>query len=376
MRITEVRTHTLAIPHHHPYVWSPGAPEGTNNVLVEVHTDEGIVGYGDACGSRSAVATAAAIHGVEHLLVDADPFRIEHLLELMLRRGAWSNQRRFAHQAFAGVEMALWDICGKALNQPVYNLLGGKVRDEIPWFGFLQGDEPEALAADAQRYVARGFDVLYMKVGVDEQRDYAAVQAVRAAVGDGPRLRIDANEAWDRLTAVRMIRLLAPLGLDWVEQPLVFYDLDGAVSLRQQVNVPIALDQAVFTDYDVLEVIRRQASDVIVLGFHETGGLLPLKKAAAVAAAGGLALNRHGVIGESGISTLAALQVLATIPNLTDGHQVMHELFVEDVLVEGLIDMEGGTTAVPDRPGLGIEINWDNVARFARLFEQIGQYPL
>ena len=166
------------------------------------------------------------------------------------------------------------------------------------------------------------------------------------------------------------------MGLDWVEQPLVFYDLDGAVSLRQQVDVPIALDQAVFTDYDVLEVIRRQASDVIVLGFHETGGLLPLKKAAAVAAAGGLALNRHGVIGESGISTLAALQVLATIPNLTDGHQVMHELFVEDVLVEGLIDMEGGTTAVPDRPGLGIEINWDNVARFARLFEQIGQYPL
>ena len=173
MRITEVRTHTLAIPHHHPYVWSPGAPEGTNNVLVEVHTDEGVVGYGDACGSRSAIATAATIHAVEHLLAGADPFRIEHLLEQMLRRGAWSNQRRFAHQAFAGVEMALWDICGKALNQPVYNLLGGKVRDEIPWFGFLQGDEPAALAADAQRYVARGFDVLYMKVGVDEQRDYA-----------------------------------------------------------------------------------------------------------------------------------------------------------------------------------------------------------
>ena len=99
------------------------------------------------------MATAAAIHEVEHLLVGADPFRIEHLLELLLRRGAWSNQRRFAHQAFAGVEMALWDICGKALNQPVYNLLGGKVRDEIPWFGFLQGDDPETLAADAQRYV-------------------------------------------------------------------------------------------------------------------------------------------------------------------------------------------------------------------------------
>ena len=376
MRITEIHTHTLSIPHRGRYHWSIGAPAGTNNVLVEVHTDAGIVGYGDALGLRSATAAAAAVHSVEHLLSGQDPFRIEFLTNQMYHRSGWHTHRRFANQAFAGIEMALWDICGKALEQPVHNLLGGKVHEEIHWFAFLQGSGSEELAADAQRFVERGFDVLYLKVGMGQDRDLAAVRAVREAVGPEPRLRIDPNEAWDRYTALNMIRRLTPYGLDWVEQPLTFTDLAGAATLRQQVEVPIALDQALFTESDVLEAIRRDACDVVVLGFHETGGLLALKKAAAVAAAGGLSLNRHGALGESGISTLAALQVLSTIPNLTDGNQVMHELFVQDVLVEGLLDIEGGSTTVPDRPGLGVEINWDNVERFERLFEEVGQYPM
>ena len=101
-----------------------------------------------------------------------------------------------------------------------------------------------------------------------------------------------------------------------------------------------------------------------------------MKKAAAIAAAGSLDINRHGCIGETGISTLAALQVLSAIPNVTDGNQVMHELSVDDILVDGLLDIEGGETVVPDRPGLGIEINWDNVDRFEKLFERVGQYPM
>jgi L-alanine-DL-glutamate epimerase-like enolase superfamily enzyme len=376
VRVAEIRTHTLAIPHHGRYHWAIGAPAGTNNVLVEVVTDEGIVGYGDAAGIRSASAVAAIIHDLAHLVVGESPFRVEHILNRFYRQGPWSNQRRFANQAIAGVEMALWDIQGKALGRPVHDLLGGKVRDEIPWFAFLQGATPEALAAHAMEYVERGFDVLYLKVGLGEERDLAAVRAIREAVGGGPRLRIDPNEAWDHLTALRMIRLLSEYDLDWVEQPMDWQDLAGHAALRRQVSVPIALDQAVFTDADVLEVIRHDAADVVVIGFHETGGLLGLRKAAIVAAVGGLPVNRHGVLGESGLSTVAALQVLATIPNLTDGHQVMHELFVEDVLVDGLVSIEGGRTVVPDGPGLGIEIDWDRVAKFERLFEQVGQYPM
>ena len=376
MKIQEIRTHTLAIPHRTKYNWALGAPEGSNVVLVEVVTDDGIVGYGDACGARSAVAVAAAIHDIEYLLVGEDPFRSEMLLARLYRRGYWSNERRFANQTFAGIEMALWDVCGKALGVPAYNLLGGRIHDEIPWFGFLMGDTPEDLAEDALRHVAGGFDPLYMKIGQGEAHDLASVAAVRRAVGDGPRLRVDANERWDRFTALNMIRRLAQFGIEWVEQPTPFDDIDGVALLRAQSPIPIALDQAIYTDADVLRAIRAGAADVIVLGFHESGGLLSYRKAAAVAAAGGIVINRKGLLGESGISTLAALQVLSAIPNLVDGHQVMHQLYTEDILVDGLISIEGGRTAVPDRPGLGIELDWDRVAKFERLFEQVGQYRM
>jgi L-alanine-DL-glutamate epimerase-like enolase superfamily enzyme len=136
----------------------------------------------------------------------------------------------------------------------------------------------------------------------------------------------------------------------------------------------VAVDQGCFTEAEALEVIRRQAADVVVVGLHEAGGLLGLKKVAAVAAAGGLPLNRHGVSGETGIGTLAALQVLATIPNQTDGHQVMHQLLEQDILVDGLIEFEQGCIAVPERPGLGIILDRDRVDRYARLYQDRGGF--
>jgi len=226
------------------------------------------------------------------------------------------------------------------------------------------------------RYVAGGFDPLYLKIGQGREHDLASVAAVRNAVGPGPRLRVDANESWDRFTAIGMIRRLAEFDIEWVEQPTPFHDIEGVALLRAESPIPIALDQAIYTDYDILAAIRAGATDVVVFGFHESGGLLQMRKAAAVAAAGGIAVNRKGVLGETGVSTLAALQVLATIPNLTDGHQVMHQLYLEDILVDGLISMEGGRTAVPDRPGLGVEMDWDRVAKFERLYEKVGQYRM
>lgn len=374
-RIAAIRTHRLAIPHRQRYHWAIGAPTGTNNVLVEIETTDGLIGIGDACGTRSAVATAAVIDSVAGLLIGEDPTRIEWLLGRMYRAANWSNQRRFANQAIAGIEMALWDLLGRAVDRPVHELLGGRVRDRIDWFGFLQGLSPEDLAQDAIRLRERGFDVLYMKVGIDHRRDVDAVAAVRAAVGPDVRLRVDANEAWDRLTARRMIERLGRFDIDWVEQPLVFHDLEGAVQLRRDVSVPIALDQSIFTDYDVYRACAAGATDVVVVGFHETGGLLPLRKAAAVAGAAGVQVNRHAVIGESGISTLAAIQVLATIPNLTDGNQVMDGLFVSDTVADGLVEISGGSSPVSDRPGLGIELDWENIRYFERLFDEIGQYP-
>jgi muconate cycloisomerase len=172
-----------------------------------------------------------------------------------------------------------------------------------------------------------------------------------------------------------MLQALAPFDIDFAEQPVHWTDLEGMARLRRSVPMPIAIDQGCFTDYEAQRAIKEQAADVITVGPHEAGGLAALKKVAAVAAAGGLPICRHGVTGETGITTLAALQVLATIPNQTDGHQVMHQSLEKDIIVPGLLEFDAtGHIAVPDRPGLGIELDEDQVARYARRYETDGAY--
>jgi muconate cycloisomerase len=132
-------------------------------------------------------------------------------------------------------------------------------------------------------------------------------------------------------------------------------------------------DQAVFLESDALAMVRGNVAPVIVVGFHEAGGLMALQRLAAIADAGGVALNRHAVLGESGVSTLAAIQVLATIPNLTRGNQVMEELLRDDVLATGSL-IDRGRSAVGRDAGLGVELDWEKVSYFENLYSEVGQY--
>jgi L-Ala-D/L-Glu epimerase len=374
MKVTRVTARPLSIPNREVYHWSGGYNLGVNSILVEVETDEGITGIGEASGDRSVEVSLGIIQAAARLLEGEDPFNLERFVDRFYRIGKWTEVRRLAHQALAGVEMALWDIIGKVCRQPVHRLLGGAFRTRINCFGFLQGDDPEQLAVEATRQYGQGFHVLYMKVGRGRQRDLACVRAVRDAVGTDALLRVDANQAWTVGEAIRELNALAVFDIEFAEQPVHWADLDGMARIRAAVPMPIAVDQGCFTEFDALEVIRKRAADVLVVGFHETGGLLALKKVAAVAAAGGLPICRHGVSGETGVSTLAALQILATIPNQTAGHQVMHQLLEADILEDGLLTFERGNLVVPERPGLGVHLNPERVERYAQLYKERGPF--
>ena len=279
MKITEIRTTPLLVPYKEPYHWAQGVTEGVTVVLVEVDTDEGITGIGESIGTPTAGAVKGVLEAVSRLFIGRSPFDIERLFGQAGRASLIpvSNTPRFGNRVFAGLEMALWDLIGKTVGQPVHRLQGGAARDEIQYFGFLQGDTAEELAEDAREAVSAGFPVIYMKVGRGEETDMRNVAAVRRAIGDR-RLRLDANEAWDTLTAIRMIRNLSRFNPEFVEQPTPGGSIEAMAHVREAVDVAIAADQSVFTPMDVYEVCRRRAADVIVLGPHETGGLLALKK--------------------------------------------------------------------------------------------------
>jgi muconate cycloisomerase len=372
MRIVNIRTTPLALRFKEPYHWAGRVDLGATTVLVEVETDEGIVGIGESTATFPAEGVLSILQGVSPLFVGESPFEIERLFSKARFLGGFNYAPRFSNLVLAGLEMALWDIIGKATLRPVYQLLGGAFRSEVDYFGFLQGDTADQLAGDAEEAVAAGYSVIYMKIGRGEEKDLQNVAAVRQVIG-GRRLRLDANEAWDPCTAIRMINKLAPFEPEFIEQPTTGQSIRALKQVKDAVNIPIAADQCAFTLAEVYAVCQQQAADVVVLSLHETGGLLAFRKAAAVAEAAGIPICLHGQ-SVSGVTDCAQHQVGVTLPNLTDGNQIMHQLQAEDLIAAPDITPQSGKIGLIIGPGLGFELNRDAVARAAELYRQYEHY--
>ena len=369
MRITQVDALPLAIPLAQEFHWAGGAQLGANLVLFSVHTDDGVVGRGETvCEAPAAVAEYGRL--IARQVVGRDVGAVEAILRSIWTEGRWKTTPQFTQFVVAGIETACWDALGRTLGVPSRTFFGGAVREELDFFGFPQGDDAETLAADARRLADH--DVIYLKVGRARDDD-SIVAAVRDAIGPATRLRIDANEAWDAATAVERIRRLSVYDLDWVEQPVPHWDVAGLAHVRRKVDVKIAADQAVYTTQQLRQVLEAEAADVVVQGPHDAGGLLRFRQQAAVCAAWGVPVNLHAFM-QSEISFLAQAQVASTIPNLTDGNQVMHQLLAERLTTGVDVSTPGGRFRLPDGPGHGFELDEDAVERAHERFLRDGAY--
>lgn len=368
MKIARIQTTPLALAFKEPYHWAGRVNHAAAVVLVEVETDDGLVGIGESVAAFPAEGTVAALQGVAPLFVGQPVFDVERLITGARHLGGFNHTPWHANFVLAGLEMALWDILGKAAGWPVYRLLGGAVREEVDYFGFVQGDTAEELVEDAHDLAAAGHAVIYLKVGRGEAADLRNTAAVRQAIG-GRRLRLDPNCAWSVPEAIHMIGKLREFEPEWVEQPTPLMSIAAMRQVKEAVGVPIAADQAVFTPADVYEICRQRAADVIVLSPHEAGGLLAFGKAAAIAEAAGVPVCLHGQ-GVSGITDTAQHHLGLRTANLTEGNQIMHQLLVEDLVSAPDLTLTQGKLGRLDGPGLGIELDRDAVHRAAELYRR------
>ena len=366
MRITGLRLTPLFLAFKQPYHWAGRVDLGSAVVLVEVETDAGITGIGESTASLAAEGTVAALRAVEPLFIGQPAHGVTRLCHEARHLGSFNHTPWHADFVLAGFEMALWDIIGKAAGQPVHRLLGGAVRDEVDYFGFVQGDTTEELAEDARSLAAAGYGVIYLKVGRGDEADVANTAAVRDVIG-GRRLRLDPNCAWSVPGAIRMIHRLEPFDIDWVEQPTTLLSISAMRQVREAVNVPIAADQAVFTAADVYDICRQRAADAIVLSPHEAGGLLAFGRAAAIAEAAGVPVCLHGQ-GVSGLTDAAQHHLGLCTTNLTEGNQIMHQLLREDIVAAPDLTPVNGKIGAFAAPGLGVELDRDAVARAAERY--------
>lgn len=371
MKIASIKTTPLFVPYKIPFYWARGVIQGAEILLVEVQTDTGITGYGECIAAPNGLAIKALVDDAAALMIGRDPYQGRVLMReaytALFRAQAVCSAPRFGGQILAGLEMALWDVLGKAVDRPVHALLGGAEHSQIGYFGFAMGKTPEQVAADARDYVDQGFDIIYFKAGFGAKRDVDTIRAVREAVGPQPRLRIDPNESWSPLEAKQMIARLAPYDLEFIEQPTQAESISALAQVRSTSPVAIAADQSVFTPEDAFEVFRQQAADLIVIGPHECGGLARMTDIARAAQVASVNICIHGLY-ETGITTCAAHMAAAACPNLDDGNQHMVKFLEWDIVTAPNLMPKAGWMPVLEGPGLGFTLDTDNVARAAELF--------
>lgn len=381
-RITDVRATTVTVPLEAPLRHSNGAHWGRFvRTIVEVETDIGVTGLGEMGGGGESAELA--FKGLRPYLLGHDPFELEALrFKICNPTGSLYNNRT---QLFAALEFASLDIVGKVLGVPAYDLLGGKLRDTVPFASYLffrhpnqetgQGEVRTAdeLVAHARALKERcGFTVHKLKGGVfppDYECD--AFRALAEAL-PGDRVRYDPNAAFSVEEAIRFGRAIEDLDNDYYEDPT--WGLNGMRRVRESVGIPLATNTVVVNFEQLAANILDPAVDVILLDTTFWGGIRACIKAAAVCDTFQLGIAVHSS-GELGIQLATMLHLGAVLPNLVFAADAHYHHLVDDVIVGGPLPYAGGAIAVPTGPGLGVSLDRDKLGRYAELYKSLGGYP-
>ncbi len=353
MKITDVRLGMISVPLRVPFKTALRSVNSVEDVIVEIHTDTGAVGYGEAppTGAVTGDTTGAIIGALrDHLIktiVGREVDDFENLIQ--------SVQKCIMHNtsAKAAVDMALWDLYGQLYKIPVHKLLGGS-RKQIVTDITISVNDPEEMARDAINAVERGYETLKVKVGANPALDVARLAAVRNAVGPEVCIRIDANQAWKPKQAVRILNQMQEKGLDieFVEQPVTALDFEGMKYVTERSHVPVLADESVFSPADALKIMQMGAADLVNIKLMKCGGIYNALKIASAAEVYGVECM-IGCMLEAKISVNAAVHLACAKQIITKIDLDGPVLCSEDPILGGAVFDEKLIT-VSDDPGLGI----------------------
>ena len=344
-------------------------------VFLKVSTDEGLVGWGEPIVEGWSQATAAAVHEMGRYLIGQDPRRIEHHWQ-NIYRGAFYRGGPVLCSALSGIEQALWDIKGKALGVPAYELLGGAVRDKIRIYGHVGGDSTDAYITSGQTAAEKGFTAvktgLFGAVRFVESPEFVDkgvehMAALRQGVGRGVDIGVDFHGRISPAMSIRLCKALEPYDPMFVEEPVLPENVDALVAVARSTSIPIATGERLFTRFGFREVLEKGAAAILQPDVSHAGGILETRKIASMAETYFAAIAPHCPLGP--IALAACLQVDACTPNFLCQEQVcLGEGYLKDPFVN-----DAGYIAVPTRPGLGIEV--DEEAVMAKLYDGVWENP-
>ena len=354
MKITGVRLGKISVPLRVPFKTALRSVSSVEDVIVEVYTDTGAVGYGEAppTGAITGDTTGAILGALQdHIIktvVGRDVDEFEDLMQALNKCIVGNTSAK------AAMDMALWDLYGQLYRIPVYKLMGGS-RKEIITDITISVNDPEEMARDAVDAVRRGYDTLKIKVGAHPELDVARLTAVRQAIGNDTRIRIDANQGWEPKQAVRLLNQMQEKGLDieFVEQPVKAHDIDGLKYVTKRSYVPVLADESVFSPEDAVRIMQTGAADLVNIKLMKCGGLYNALKIVSAAEVYGVECM-IGCMLEAKISVNAAVHLACAKKIITKIDLDGPVLCSEDPILGGAVFDEQRIT-VSDEPGLGIK---------------------
>jgi len=377
VKITEVE----AIVLRQPVVDAAIADGSQDDLIVRLHTDEGIVGIGEVDSAPEvvkAVFEAPNSHyiatGLRHLLIGADPMDVEDLWRRMYMGSVYYGRRGVAMHAISGVDIALWDIRGKKLRKPVCALLGTPKRDRVrPYASLLMPDTEREVVAAVERLVAMGFTAIkfgWRPLGKDEEHDVRLARAAKRAAGD-VEILIDAGFGYgaDAPRAIRVARKFEEIGIYWLEEPFEPDEFEAYAALADAVDIRVAAGEEEATRWGFRELMERGHVDVVQPDVTRCGGLSEALIIARNAESRGVMCVPHAW--KSGVIKAASLHLNAVLEKAYFQEYCVAETPINRLLTRERMPVENGWVAVPDQPGLGIELDLDVLQRYA-----VGSKPL
>lgn len=339
---------------------------GRDWVFVRVHTDEGLIGTGEGTLEGRARTIVSAVDELSDYLIGEDPFRIEHLWQIMYRH-AFYRGGPVMNSAISGVEQALWDILGQALGQPVHQLLGGRVRDRIRVYANgPRGDSAEELAESARALVDRGYTAMKLvPFGPTKPLDGIAsireavkrMEAVRAAVGPDVDLAVDAHGRLSPTMSIQIAQAIKHVGIFFFEEPCLPENTAAMATVARECGIPVATGERLFTKWGFRDVLEKQAAAVLQPDLAHCGGILEGRKIAAMAEVYYAGFAPHNPL--SPVNMRASLHLDAVVPNFVIQEWVSDDPPWRDHILQHPVKIENGWVDVPMEPGLGTALDLD-----------------
>ncbi|MEX1020303.1 MAG: mandelate racemase/muconate lactonizing enzyme family protein [Litorilinea sp.] len=378
MKITNVRSWLVKIPwDDNPGGETARAPGLRGLVFVQVDTDAGITGWGEITTYPGAVgnrAMAAFVDQIGPLIVGDDPANIEAIWHKIFRNLTYVGSRGATSAAISAIDIALWDIRGKVLGQPIYQLLGGPVRDRIALYCHpFKGVSPDSIRVAAREIVDAGFMAFKMDPMISnlhvrnegfldgeispyaEEQALAILAAARDEVGPQVEILIDAHGLYNVPTAVRLANKMAEYNIHWFEEPVPPESWKALKQVKEQVRTRICTGERLYTRWEFIPIFENGLADFVMPDVTWTGGISELKKISTLAEAYYIPISPHDASGP--VNVMAGAQVMMTVPNFYKVEVTRYDLSSYNVLLDHPLDIQRGFLHVPaDRPGLGINL--------------------